>query len=175
MTPADLSAVLATHYQTHQALMPQDVYKLLYQGVFGPEHSLTNKAAAVQALYLEVLHLPAAATMLPLVEPLSPILCRVNLQPFMQQSGNLRALWRLFWHTAQVYVPGTVEELTYYWHLFLTTPWAQTYEPASLEQFWQHMATASFPPVHHSRLYTAANTPHYRVVLRAPLVSLLGM
>jgi hypothetical protein len=173
MTPAGLSAVLVAHYQTHQALPPQDVYKLLYQSVFGPEHSLQNKAAAVQALYLEALHLPSTPTTLPLLEPLSPVLCRVNLQPFMQHGGNLRALWRLFWRTAQEYQPGTLTDLAYAWQLFVTTPWARQYEPASLEQFWQQMATANFPPVHHSHAYAAANAPHYRVVLRVPLVALL--
>lgn len=174
MSAAELSAVLAAHYQTHQALEPQDVYKLLYQCIFGPEHSIPTKAAAFQALYLEALQLPATLTTLPLLEPLSPVLCRVNLQPFMQHSRHLRALWRLFWRTAQEYQPGTRADLVYAWQLFVTTPWARQYESARLEQFWQQMATANFPPVHHSRTYTAANTPHYRVVLRLPLIALLN-
>jgi hypothetical protein len=92
----------------------------------------------------------------------------------MQHRKNLRALWRLFWRTAQEYQSGTLADLTYAWQLFVATPWARQYESARLEQFWQQMATANFPPVHHSRAYAAANAPHYRVVLRVPLVALLN-
>src|SRR5206468_186676 len=84
---------VATHYQTHPALEPQDVYKLMYQAVFGPEHSMSNWRVAAGRLYLEVLHLPAGPATGPRLEPLSPLLCRVNLQPFVQQGGDVRRFW----------------------------------------------------------------------------------
>ena len=87
MTREEFSAILAAHYQTHAALAPRDVYKLIYQAVFGPEHSIDNLRAAMERLYLEVLHLPDTPVTVPLLEPLSPLLCRVNLQPFVQQGG----------------------------------------------------------------------------------------
>jgi hypothetical protein len=166
MTRAELATILVTHYQTYQALEPQDVYKLLYQAVFGPEHSIDNWRAAAERLYLEILHLPAETAPVPLLEPLSPRLCRVNLQPFVQQGGNVRGLWRLLRQTVRDYQPGTLTDLERYWKLFGVTPWACRYEAAALEQFWQRMATANFAPVHHSQAYTAAHAPHYRVVLR---------
>ena len=39
-------------------MQPQDIYKLIYQAVFGPEHSVTHWRAAAENLYLEILHLP---------------------------------------------------------------------------------------------------------------------
>lgn len=167
MTRAEFAAILAAHYQTHQALEPRDVYKLIYQAVFGPEHSVDHRRAAVERLYLEVLHLPDTSAPAPLLEPLSPLLCRVNLQPFVQQGGNVRALWKHFRQTWREYQPGTLADLERSWKFFLATPWAQRYDAACLEQFWQQMATANFAPVHHSRQYAEANAPHYRVVLRA--------
>jgi hypothetical protein len=53
----DRSAVLTAHYQTHHALALQDVYKLLYQRVFGPEHSV-EKLAAAQARLVMLSHRP---------------------------------------------------------------------------------------------------------------------
>ena len=167
MTREEFAAILAAHYQTYQALEPQDVYKLIYQAVFGPEHSVSNWRAAAEHLYLEVLHLPAGPATGPVLEPLSPLLCRVNLQPFVQQGGSVRALWQHFRQTWREYQPGTLADLERYWKFFLATPWARRYDAACLEQFWQQMATANFAPVHHSRQYTEANAPHYRVVLRA--------
>ena len=166
MTHAELAAILAAHYQIHQGLEPQDIYKLIYQAVFGPEHSVSNWRAAAARLYLEVLHLPAGPATDPLLEPLSPLLCRVNLQPFVQQGRDVRRLWHILRQTLREYQPGTLADLERYWKLFRVTPWAQRYETAGLEQFWQRMATANFAPVHHSQSYTEANTPHYRVVLR---------
>jgi hypothetical protein len=158
-------AVLAAHYRTYQALVPQDVYKLIYQRVFGPEHSVDNLAAAQERLYLEVLQLPKDAPAVPLLDPLSPTLCRVNLQPLLQQGGNVQAVWQAFKQTVRTFQPGTLEDLQRAWRVFLTTPWARRSAPEQLEQFWQQMATEGFPPVHHSRSYTAAHAPHYRVVL----------
>jgi hypothetical protein len=167
MTREEFSAVLTVHYQTHRALAPQDVYKLIYQSVFGPEHAVPHLGAAAQRLYVEILQLPETLTTLPLLEPLSPALCRVNLQPFRQQGGSVRVLWTVFRQTVREYTPGTLTDLQRYWRLFLATPWARPYSPAELEQFWQCMATANFPPVHHSRPYAEANAPHYRVVWRS--------
>jgi hypothetical protein len=161
------AAVLAAHFQTHQALQPQDVYKLIYQRVFGPEHLIDNPRAAWERLYLEVLQLPQSDPPDPLVESLSPELCRVNLHPFIHRGGSVEALWRAFRQTARAHRPGTLEDLQRTWRVFLGTSWASRYAPEQLEQFWLRMATADFPPVHHSRTYTEANAPHYRVVWRS--------
>ena len=163
--PEEFLAVLDGHYRTHSALAPQDVYKLIYQRVFGPEHSVDNLAAAKERLYLEVLHLPETAPAVPLLEPLSPTLCRVNLQPLGRSRGSVAAVWQAFKQTVQEFQPGTLADLQRTWRLFLASPWAQRSAPEALEQFWQQMATAGFPPVHHSRAYREAQAPHYRVVL----------
>ena len=167
MTREEFAATLAAHYQVHPALAPRDIYKLIYQAVFGPEHSIDNRRAAMEQLYLEVLHLPETPVTAPRLEPLSPLLCRVNLQPFVQQGGSVRALWQCFCQTLRTYQPGTLGDLERLWKFCLATPWAQRYDAACLAQFWQQMATANFAPVHHSRQYAAVNVPHYRVVLCA--------
>jgi len=167
VTRQEFTTVLEEQYQLHQALAPRDVYKLIYQAVFGPEHSLGNTHAALERLYHEVLQLPATPTSLPLLEPLSPLLCRVNLQPFIHRGGDPRMLWRQVRQTVRTYQPGTLTDLQCLWKMFLATAWAQRYDVAELEHFWQYMATHNFGPVHHSPSYAAANAPHYRVILRA--------
>lgn len=171
----DIETVLTVHFETHRAIDPQDVYKLIYQRVFGPEHAMTNHRAAMEALYLEVLRLPPAPVPLPpLVEPLSTKLCRVNLQPFVHHRGSIESLWKLFRRTAQTYSPGTLVDLERDWRGFLKSTWAQRYPPEALEQFWQRTATAGFAAVHHSRGYAEANAPHYRVVLHSLVAQYLS-
>jgi hypothetical protein len=171
----EFSAVLATHFQTYHALTLQDVYKLIYQRVFGPEHSITNLAVARERLYLEILQLPQTPSTLPLLDALSPDLCRVNLQPFMHRDGRIALLWKAFRRTAREFQPGSLADLQRTWRWFVATPWAQRYTPEHLEQFWQSQATADFPAVHHSHGYTVANAPHYRVVSRCLLQECLKL
>jgi hypothetical protein len=171
----EFTAVLAVHFQTYQAFTLQDVYKFIYQRVFGPEHSITNVAVARERLYLEILQLPQTPSSIPLLDPLSPTLCRVNLQPFMQRGSSVALLWKAFRRTAREFHSGTLEDVQRTWRWFVATPWAQHYAPALLEQFWQRLATDSFPAVHHSREYAMANAPHYRVVSRALLHEHLGL
>jgi hypothetical protein len=174
MSREELNTVLAAHYKAHRALEPQDVYKLIYQRVFGPEHLINNARTAKERLYLEVLHLPTTFAREALFAPLSPVLCRINLRPFVQDGGSIEVLWRLFRQTVREFQPGTLVDLERQWRRFLATPWAGYYAPEVLGQFWQRMATANFPPIHHSRTYAAANTPHYRVILRELAMDQLG-
>ncbi|GIX48091.1 MAG: hypothetical protein KatS3mg131_2302 [Candidatus Tectimicrobiota bacterium] len=173
MTPEQLAATLAAHFRQHRLLAPQDVYKLLYQAVFGPEHALIDLASARMRFYQELIELPTTPSSLPLLEPVSPLLCRVNLQPFVQHGGDVRALWRAWRQTGQQFRPGTLADLQRYWAWFRASPWARRYLPEQLAQFWLQQATAGFPPVSHSAGYRAASAPHYRVVLRALLAGVL--
>lgn len=165
MTCNALSDILASHYRLYHPLELRDVYKLLYQRVFGPEHSVDHRRAARERLYLEVIQLSDTPVAVPTFEPLSSVLCRVNLQPFIQAGGDPGRLWKVFCQTVDAFQPGVLADLQRDWNHFRSTSWAQRYAPASLEQFWQCMATADFSPVHHSHGYAEANAPHYRVVL----------
>lgn len=165
----EFAAVLAAHFDTYRALELQDVYKLIYQRVFGPEHLIGDVRAAKEGLYLEVVRLSEIASSAPLLDPLSAELCRVNLQPYANGGYNLEVLWRTFRQTARDFQPGTVVDLERYWRFFLASSWSASYAPEEQEQFWQRMATANFSPVHHSPTYATANAPHYRVVLRSLL------
>jgi hypothetical protein len=127
---------------------------------------VTQWRVAAESLYLEILHVPDTPAEEPLLEPVSPQLCRVNLQPYKAQGHSVQSLWALFKQTIRTYAPGTLDDLVRYWKFFLATPWATQYSSPILEQFWQRMATADFQPVHHSRAYATTNHPHYRVVLR---------
>lgn len=165
--------ILAAHYRLYQTLELRDIYKLLYQRIFGPEHSIGDLRAARERLYLEVVQLPEAPVSTALIEPLSSELCRVNLQPFIRSGGDIARLWKVFRQTVRDFQPGSLVDFQRDWNHFRNTSWAQCYAPELLEQFWQRMATAEFPPVHHSQRYTKAHAPHYRVVCRSLTESMM--
>lgn len=167
MTRDTCSDILAVHYRLYHTLALRDIYKLLYQRVFGPEHSIDDLKAARERLYLEVIQLPEMPVSITMIEPLSSVLCRVNLQPFIQAGGDIGRLWKVFRQTVRDFQPGSLADFQGDWRHFRNTCWAQRYAPELLEQFWQRMATADFPPVHHSRRYTEAHAPHYRVICRS--------
>lgn len=174
MTQDTWPDVLAIHYRLYQSLELPDVYKLLYQRVFGPEHSIGDPRTARKRLYLEVIQLPETPASIAMIEPLSSVLCRVNLQPFIQAGGDIGCLWRVFRQTVRDFQPGDLADFQGDWNRFRNSPWVQRYDPALLGQFWQRMATANFPPVHHSRGYSMAYAPHYRVVCRSLVETVLA-
>ena len=159
--------ILARHHRLYQALELRDIYKLLYQRVFGPEHSIDDPRAARERLYLEVIQLPTTPVSIPTLEPLSAVLCRVNLRPFIRAGGDIGRLWKVFRQTVRDFQPGSLADFQRDWNRFRNTAWAQYHAPELLEQFWQRMATADFPSVHHSQRYTKVHAPHYRVVCRS--------
>ena len=167
MTRDTWSDILAVHFQRYQNLELRDIYKLLYQRVFGPEHSIDNLRVARERLYLEVIQLSETPVSMTMIEPLSSVLCRVNLQPFVQAGGDISRLWKVFRQTVCDFQPGSQVDFQRDWKHFRNAAWARRYDDALLDQFWQRMATANFPPVHHSRCYRKTYTPHYRVVCRS--------
>lgn len=173
MTRDTWSDILAMHYRLYHTLELRDVYKLLYQRVFGPEHGIDNLRAARERLYLEVIQLPETSASIAIVEPLSSMLCRVNLQPFIQAGGDIGRLWKVFRQTVHDFQPGSMVDFQCDWKHFRNSTWARRYDEALLDQFWQRMATADFPPVHHSRSYRGAYAPHYRVVCRSLVEAVL--
>jgi hypothetical protein len=121
MTRNALSPILASHYRLYHSLELRDIYKLLYQRVFGPEHSVDHLRAARERLYLEVIQLSDTLVAIPMFEPLSSVLCRVNLQPFIQAGGDPDRLWKVFCQTASDFQPGVLADLQRDWHLFRRT------------------------------------------------------
>ena len=90
----DFETYLLEQIQMHPALQPQDIWKLCYQAAFGPEHLLNDLQGARE--YLEKEYETTAEQDVPLYEPISNEICRVNLAAWKFHGLPLEWLFRLF-------------------------------------------------------------------------------
>ncbi len=162
--------LIAGHLARYRAVALGDVYKLLYQGVLGPEHLIASAASFADRLRAEYAALPAAEDG-PLWEEIRPDgkLGRLHLRPFKARGGDLAALVAACLWTAER-AWGTWEELREVWALFAAQcragrwkefPWPK------VQAFSAWLQAQGYPAVHHSAAYCRANRPAYRLLARS--------
>ena len=170
-SPAAVARLIDDHLARYPAMEPADVYKLLYQGVLGPEHliaSPTAFAARLQAEYDALL--PGEAG--PLWEPVRPdgALGRVNLRPFKAGDGDVDGLIAACLETAG-HTWGTPAELRAAWATFVelcrTGRWP-AFPLTTVAALTDRLVAEGYPPIHHSAAYRQAYRPAYRLLARRP-------
>ena len=88
-TVQELLGLLDTHLARYPLMALQDMYKLLYQGILGPEHLIVEPEAFTARLLAE-LDAVTPTVDEPLYQPVRPDrkLLRVNLRPFKALRGD---------------------------------------------------------------------------------------
>src|SRR5512136_2283430 len=88
-----VARLIDDHLARYPAMEPADVYKLLYQGVLGPEHLIASPKAFAARLRVEYDIQPSDDAE-PLWEPVRPdgARGRVNLRPFKAAGGDVERL-----------------------------------------------------------------------------------
>jgi hypothetical protein len=144
----------------------EDLYKLSHQAALGSEHAVTDVRSARDWLMRELVAL-AGDPVEPLVEPISADgrTVRLHLRPFRAARGDPEKLLLAFVRTASEY-KGSVDELRRCWASIveLSAQGEIPFHPEDLRPFFDRMAAAGFPAIHHSAQYKAAYQPSYRVV-----------
>jgi hypothetical protein len=149
----------------------RDVYKLLYQGILGPEHMIHSSEVFIERLQDEWNGLDTENDD-PVFETIRPDgkLHRVNLRPYKAMGGSLENLADACLETAKIRW-GTKDELVSVWHQLTTANrelgWATVYLD-EVEPFSLWLQLIKFPPVHHSESYRNSYRPAYR--LAAPIL-----
>ena len=156
----DFTACLLEQLHLHPAMQPRDVIKLCYQAARGAEHLLADTARARAYFDAEYAAAPADAS-LPLFEPISENVARVNLAAWRASGLPAEWLFRMFVHTAGVPMGGAELLEAYIAEAAVVASdlpgWAETLAA------WRE---AGMPAVHHSEAYRAAEKPAYRIVNR---------
>ena len=160
---ADLTGLINYHLGIHDGVELRDVYKLLHQSVFGPEHLGEGmEAAAIE----REMRGQAVEWEEPLLEPISVDgrACRVNLRvaarlgvapsiiaeavrssAFGRDRGELGRLWKK--------VGESLDALS------------KRFGEKDFERLTALVNEKGFPPFHHSSGYRELNRPAYRVIL----------
>lgn len=166
MQPVPLAALLHEHLARRPGMTPRDLYKLLYQGVLGPEHIIVSAEKFVQSLWDEWQALQPARKD-PLWESIRPDgrLLRLNLRPYRNNGGSLERLAQACLQTARL--PwGTPADLRAAWAAAQAASQAPAWagpSHAEMVDFSAWLHAKDFPAVHHSDAYRRQYRPAYRL------------
>lgn len=161
-----LDRVFEWHWRRYPLLGPEDICKLIHQGVFGPGHIVRSAESARTNLDRELAGLSPADTLdTPDFEPLCPDnrFIRVNLVPLLAAPDRQARLADALVESAGE--PGSEEEFR------LRLARAQEWFGELMPHLGQGLAAlvpgpgAPIPLRHHSSIYNQAYRPAYRVVL----------
>lgn len=166
-SPKAVARLVSEHLARRPAMQVQDIYKLLYQAVRGPEHLVTVPAEFAARLRAEW-EAVSADDSDPLLESIRPdgSLVRANLRTWKARGGDLDVLAKVCLQTVR-YAWGTAEDLRQAWSAFVEICRADSAMPYSLSEvlaFSRWLEEQSYPVVHHSERYHTLYRPAYRLV-----------
>ena len=147
----------------HPSAQPRDVVKLCYQAAFGAEHLLQDMDRARAFLLKESEETKAKD--IPLCEPISAEICRVNLAAWKYHGLPVEWLFQMFAASFGKREDG--ESLFREYLKIAGAVW--TAENRSLEDLKTYLSDyrkEGLHPVHHSDIYREAEQPAYRIVDR---------
>jgi hypothetical protein len=159
--------LIQNHLCCYPAMTVRDIYKLLYQGVLGPEHIMPSADIFTARLKDELAGLQPDPSEL-LLEPIRPdgALQRISLRAWLANGQELSWLVQACLETGQR-AWGTKAELGCIWRWFLDQveegqfPSIEIREAKALDNWLQE---DDFPAAHHSTAYVTAYRPAYRLV-----------
>ena len=161
----DFEQYLLEQIQMHPAVQPQDIWKLCYQAAFGPEHLLSDLQGA--KAYLEKEYEITAEQDIPLYEPISEEICRVNLAAWKFHGLPVEWLFRIFASSCGKRADGEVLFRAYLQRAEEVLSGVSVgFSCEDWKAYARSRREAGLSPVHHSPLYRQRETPAYRIVNR---------
>jgi hypothetical protein len=146
----------------------EDAYKWLFQAANGGEHAVPDEESARAWLEAEWAGLGPALPGEPLVVPLRPdgAVVRLNLRPFRDRNGSPGALLDAFLRSARAFEPDPGLFLES-WRALGALIAAQPIGALNADA-WQRLDAAmrpkGYPAIRHSKAYSGARRPAYRVL-----------
>jgi hypothetical protein len=169
LTHTSIKPYLKAQLSLHPAMTPQDVAKLCYQAAHGAEHLLADLSRA-RGYLLRELESVEADPHVPLIEPISDEIARVNLAAWKARELSADQLFDLFAATAQISEDGGDRLQAYLDEAEALLSDEQTaISPSAWSEFRTAYDALGRPSIHHSDSYRSAEHPAYRIVRRALL------
>jgi hypothetical protein len=166
-----VNQLLSAHLARYPAMRLEDIYKLLHQAALGPGHAVQNAMQARQLLEAEAAQVGAGPAE-PERDVISPdgALARIHLRPFIAGGGNLDRLCDAFVATANNW-PASTEKLARFCSCLadLADSGGIPFGREEVVAWFDGIAKAGYPAVHHSPEFSERYKPAYRVVNIADL------
>ena len=163
----DLLSLLHLHLTWYPLMGPQDAYKLLYQGIMGPEHLVATQQEFTRRLQAEF------DGLLPdrdgrLFETVRPddLLFRLNLRPYKAIHNSVDALISPLLQTSRSF-HGDVTELSSAWAELIRLVERgelSLFAISEVRRLHRLLKKEDFPAVHHTEVYRQAYQPAYRLI-----------
>lgn len=161
-----VSQLLGRHLARYPDMQLEDVYKLLHQAALGSGHAVEDEAAVLRRLETEIATLGGGPEE-PAQDPISPDgqLARIHLRSFLSAGGNPATLHRAFVATARGY-PASMEKLARFCGCLgdLAGAGGIPFAQQDVARYFEAIARAGYPVVHHSQAFRQAYKPAYRVI-----------
>ena len=165
MIMSPITKLIIEHLKQRPAARAQDIYKLLYQGVFGVGHIFSDRAWDILVEEAGRISLDEHLDD-PLFEPVSPdgSMVRVNLRQYINQGGDLGALYEVMKKSATH--TGDPDVFLGYWSIFkkLVSEEDLMVDAGEVKMLDELIERESVKPMHHTGAYREAYYPAYRVV-----------
>lgn len=158
---------LERYLDQHPSARARDLYKLLYQGICGPEHIISSPEAFIHNLIKEYEAIEPLASIL-LTEPIRPdgLLHRIHLKAHKARKLSITRLADLCLETSRQ-TWGSVKEVAFVWQEITRLHQQGRLSGIPTEEMQSFSAWVSdmnFPAVHHSREYSNSEQPSYRLI-----------
>lgn len=167
----DIGYYLKKQLQLHPSIQPQDVVKLCYQAAFGAEHMLLDKEKA-KAYFIQEYEATPASFDVPLYEPISEDICRINLAAWKARGLAPEDLFDLF--AASAHVSSSTGDKSAFNNCIKPAEQVIRNGKASFsfedwKAYYEEYKKSGMPAVHHSEAYRRAEHPAYRIVRKSLL------
>lgn len=159
--------LVENHLQKRSGMGLQDVYKLLYQGILGPEHIIDSAEHFIVRLRSEWENLPKGPveSLVELVHP-DGKLVRINLRPYRTAGGSLEQLTDVCLETSRHNFQSVIGLQDVWSQLarFFIENHLYGFTNQDVLNYTRWLQENDFPTVHHSDNYRQIYQPAYRLV-----------
>ena len=170
----DLTELVNYHLGLHKGIELRDIYKLLHQSVFGPEH--LGEGASESAIAEEMQSAEEVGFEEPLLEPISidAGACRINLRAARGLDIPASLIAEAMRLSAKTFV-GDQNTFDLLWREVEENlgKLSAEFDVENYRKLTRSMTEKEFPPLHHSDPYRDQNRPAYRVLKRDELERLM--
>lgn len=164
---SELRSLILEHVERRPESKVRDIYKLLYQGVFGVGHVISDRAWGVLVEEVNRINLNEHSED-PLLEQVSPdgSMVRVNLRQFVNKVGDLKRLYDVMMKSGEH--KGDACLFLDYWSGFkeMVKNGEVEFSMDDIEALDRLIRAEGVKPMHHTESYREAYYPAYRVVLK---------